>query len=230
MDLKKSKQANLEVKRTSNFIIGIIITLSLILISFEWTSSININTDLEAVSEIIFEEQMIQITRREEPKPEPKPELPKIMEVINIMPDDVELEDVVFDVEVTDNTWVDYVINVRNSEEVLSNEDEIFVLVEDMPLFNGENPDIEFTKYIARNVKYPKIALDNGVSGRVFVQFVIDPHGNLVDAKIVRSVDPALDKEALRVVTSSPKWTPGKQRNKAVKVSFTFPIRFALQQ
>ena len=84
-------------------------------------------------------------------------------------------------------------------------------------------------KYIGQNLRYPEIAAENGISGRVIVQFAVNKVGTVVDAKVVRSVDPALDKEAIRVVMSSPKWTPGKQRGKAVKVLFTFPINFVLQ-
>jgi protein TonB len=98
-----------------------------------------------------------------------------------------------------------------------------------MPTFNGGDPATEFRKYIAQNLRYPEIAAENGISGRVIVQFAVNKMGSVVDAIVVRSVDPALDKEAIRVVMSSPKWTPGKQRGKAVKVLFTFPINFVLQ-
>ena len=108
-------------------------------------------------------------------------------------------------------------------------EEEVFYIVEDMPTFNGGDPATEFRKYIGQNLRYPEIAAENGISGRVIVQFAVNKVGTVVDAKVVRSVDPALDKEAIRVVMSSPKWTPGKQRGKSVKVLFTFPINFVLQ-
>ena len=88
---------------------------------------------------------------------------------------------------------------------------------------------MEFARFIAKHLKYPEIAAENGVYGRVTLQFVIDESGKLVDPVILKGVDPALDAEALRVVLSSPRWTPGMQRNKAVKVSYTFPINFRLQ-
>ncbi len=229
MNLKKTDQANLENKRSTNFIIGIIVALSLVLISFEWTSSSSKIHEIKTVKEIDFESEMIQITRRDEPKPEPKPELPKIIDAIEIVEDDIELEDVVFDFEVTDNTEYDYAHLDDDSDEIISPEPDFFYIVEDSPLFNGGDPDKEFSRYIAKHLLYPEIAAENGVSGRVYVQFDIDHTGSLVNAKIYRGVDPALDKEALRVLATSPKWTPGKQRNKAVKVRYTFPINFVLQ-
>jgi len=105
---------------------------------------------------------------------------------------------------------------------------DVFYVVETMPLFNGGDPAPEFRKYIAQNLQYPKSAAEKGVDGRVIVQFAINKNGQVVDAVVVRSVDPALDKEAIRVVNSSPRWTPGEQRGEPVKVLFTFPINFVL--
>ena len=108
-------------------------------------------------------------------------------------------------------------------------DEEVFYIVEEMPLFQNEDPALSFRKYIAQNLKYPEIAAENGISGRVIVQFTVNRTGQVVDAVVVNSVDPALEKEAIRVVMSSPKWTPGKQRGQAVNVLFTFPVNFALQ-
>jgi protein TonB len=97
-----------------------------------------------------------------------------------------------------------------------------------MPGFGGGDSN-KFREYIARNLKYPEVAAENGIQGRVFVQFVVEPDGRVSNVKVVRGVDPALDREAVRVVESSPPWKPGKQRGKPVRVSFTFPIIFVLQ-
>jgi TonB family protein len=105
---------------------------------------------------------------------------------------------------------------------------EVFFVVEDMPGFQGGGPE-QFRQYISENLRYPQAAASNGVHGRVFVQFVVQADGKVTDAKIVRGVDPLLDREALRVVMSSPKWTPGMQRGEPVAVAFTFPINFVLQ-
>ena len=106
---------------------------------------------------------------------------------------------------------------------------EVFYIVEDMPKFEGGDPALEFRKYIASNLRYPEIAVENSISGRVIIQFAVSKTGKVVNAIVVRSVDPALDKEAIRVVMSSPEWTPGKQRGKEVSVLFTFPINFVMQ-
>ena len=106
---------------------------------------------------------------------------------------------------------------------------DVFYVVETMPLFNGGDPAPEFRKYIAQNLKYPKSAAEKGVDGKVIVQFAVNKNGQVVDAVVVRSVDPSLDKEAIRVVNSSPRWTPGENKGEPVKVLFTFPINFVLQ-
>ena len=107
-------------------------------------------------------------------------------------------------------------------------EEEVFFIVEVMPQFKGGGKE-KFREYIQQNLNYPPIAAENGISGRVFVQFAVNARGEVVDVVVVRGVDPALDKEAVRVIMSSPKWTPGKQRGKPVRVQFTFPIKFVLQ-
>lgn len=210
-------------------VVGLVVSLSVILVAFEWTQGEDKEDDTEVVQEIQFEDEMMQITRREEPKPEPKPEQPKVAEVLDIVDDDVEIEDDFdFDMEATDDTEYDFTTMISDDEEEIE-EEEVFYIVEDMPTFNGGDPATEFRKYIAQNLRYPEIAAENGISGRVIVQFAVNKVGQVEDAVVVRSVDPALDKEAIRVVMSSPKWTPGKQRGKAVKVLFTFPINFVLQ-
>ena len=229
MELKKSKSANLENRKGMFLQIGIVIALSIVLVAFEWTKGEGKDDNSGAVQEIQFEDEMMQITRREEPKPEPKPEQPRVAEVLDIVDDDVEIEDDFdFDMEATDDTEYDFTSMMGDDDEDID-EEEVFYIVEDMPTFNGGDPATEFRKYIAQNLQYPEIAAENGVSGRVIIQFAVNKTGKVVDARIVRSVDPALDKEAVRVVMSSPKWAPGKQRGKAVKVLFTFPINFVLQ-
>ncbi|HKL71223.1 MAG TPA: energy transducer TonB, partial [Marinilabiliaceae bacterium] len=104
---------------------------------------------------------------------------------------------------------------------------EVFMIVEEMPEFPGGNAAL--MKYLANAVKFPVIAQENGIQGRVYVQFVISAKGEVTNAVILRGVDSSLDKEALRVVQNMPKWKPGKQRNRPVRVSYTVPINFVLQ-
>lgn len=116
-----------------------------------------------------------------------------------------------------------------DGEEVTPVEEEpVFFIVEEMPSFQGKGED-GFRQFIAKNLRYPEIAAENGISGRVYVQFAVNSKGQVVDAVVVRGIDPALDQEALRVVTSSPRWEPGRQRGTPVKVQFTFPINFILE-
>lgn len=119
---------------------------------------------------------------------------------------------------------------VQKKEEVprtLDKEENVFFIVEDMPEFPGG--EMALRKYIANNIKYPQAAQDNGIQGKVYVTFVVSKDGSIANAKIARGVDPALDREALRVVNSLPKWEPGKQRGENVNVSYTVPINFALE-
>ena len=227
MEVKKSKKADLENKKGIFIQVGLVVALSVILIGFEWTSAPDNDDDTEMVAQIEMENEMIVTRRQEPPKEQPKPETPKVAEVLDIVEDDVEIDDFDFDMEVDEDTEYDFTMVEDDEEEI--QEEEIFYIVEDMPTFNGGDPAIEFRKYIAANLEYPEIAAENGISGRVIVQFAVSNKGRVVDAVVVRSVDPALDKEAIRVVMSSPPWTPGKQRGKAVKVLFTFPINFVLQ-
>lgn len=111
--------------------------------------------------------------------------------------------------------------------KALSNEEQIFFIVEDMPEFQGG--EMALREFIANNIEYPVIAQENGIQGRVYVTFVVTKDGSIANAKIARGVDPVLDQEALRVVNSLPKWKPGYQRGQAVNVSYTVPINFALQ-
>lgn len=104
---------------------------------------------------------------------------------------------------------------------------DVYFVVEQMPEFRGRSQDA-FREYLAENLRYPESAKESGIEGRVFVQFIVKADGSVADEKIVRGVDPALDKEALRVVKESPDWTPGRQRGQSVNVAFTFPVSFKL--
>ena len=106
-------------------------------------------------------------------------------------------------------------------------ENKVFDVVEQMPKFPGG--DAALMKYLSENIKYPVVAQENGVQGRVTVSFVVERDGSITDVKIVRSVDPSLDREAQRVVRSMPKWIPGKQNGSAVRVKYNVPVQFRLQ-
>jgi protein TonB len=227
MELKKSNKADLEGKRGLFLQIGLVLVLGITLAAFEWSSKPNMENTLGELADMDLEEEIIPITREQEVKPPPPPPPPKVTEVLNIVEDDVEIEDelIIEDAEADQNMEIE-IVEFAEEEEVT--EEEVFFIVEDMPSFQGKGQE-GFRTWIASNLRYPEIAAENGISGKVYVQFAVNSAGKVVDAVVVRGVDPALDKEAVRVVMSSPQWAPGKQRGKSVKVQFTFPINFVLQ-
>jgi protein TonB len=227
MELKKSKKADLENKKGIFLQIGLVIVLGLILAAFEWSSRPNMESTLGELADMDLEEEIIPITRQQDVKPPPPPPPPKVADVLMIVEDDVEIEDelIIEDAEADQNMEIE-IVEFEEEEEVA--EEEVFFIVEDMPSFQGKGQE-GFRSWIAKNLRYPEIAAENGISGKVYVQFAVNSKGQVVDAVVVRGVDPALDKEASRVVMASPNWSPGKQRGKAVKVQFTFPINFVLQ-
>jgi len=194
------------------------------LLAFEWSPSEKSDSGLKIEEGLAAEDDIIPITRQQVTPPPPPP--PQVTEVLQIVEDDEEIEDEIEieDSEADEETEVE-IVEVEEEEEV----DEVFqfAVIEDKPEFPGGMT--ELLKYLAKNTKYPEIAKENGISGRVYVQFVIGKSGAVSNVKIMRGRDPYLDKEAVRVVKTLPKWKPGKQRGKAVKVSYVVPINFKLQ-
>lgn len=119
-----------------------------------------------------------------------------------------------------------FMIGTTEAQEKKNENDGVFFVVEEMPKYPGGEDSLK--SFIANNVKYPKIAVEKGIQGKVYVTFVVDTDGSVAESRIARGVDPALDKEALRVINSMETWTPGKEKGKPVKVSYTVPINFAL--
>ena len=228
MEVKKSPKADLEGKKTQWLLIGYVVVLAFIFVAFEWTErDIKIDTS-QAVAQIEFEEEMIPITEQEEQKQAPPPpEAPKVEEVLQIAENDANVEESTIQSSEENNQAVEIKYVPVEVEEEEPEEQQIFQVVEEMPEFPGGMA--ECLKFIGKNIKYPTIAQENGVQGRVIVQFVVNQDGSIVDPVVVRSVDPYLDKEALRVIKMMPKWKPGKQRGKAVRVKYTVPVTFKLQ-
>ena len=225
MQIKKSQHASLEDKKIIYVLMGFVFVLSLCYVALEWTEQEV--TKYEVMDdEFLFEEEVeIQQTTPETPPPPPPPAVQEV-EVLNVVEDDVETESIEINTE-DDKEEVVIAAPVEAPEEE-EEEEVIFVVVESMPEFPGGQQAL--FKYINENVKYPVIAQENGIQGRVICQFVVNKDGSIVDIEVVRSGgDPSLDKEAVRVVKSMPKWKPGKQRGKPVRVKFTVPINFKLQ-
>ena len=228
MEIKKSPKADLENKKTTNLLIGAILTLSVLFIGFEWSErDKQVATDT-GLTEIVFEEEIIPITEQEQPKQAPPPpEAPKVEEVLEIMDNDSKVEESTIQASDDTQAAVEVKYTPVEVEEEEVEEEQIFQIVEEPASFPGGMG--ECMKWLGKNIKYPTISQENGVQGRVIVQFVVNRDGTIVDAKVVRGVDPYLDKEALRVVNQMPKWSPGKQRGKAVRCQFTLPVQFRLQ-
>ncbi len=226
MEPKKSIKADLESKKGIFFEIGLVVVLAIVLIAFEWSTKPNMQNTLGELADLDLEEEIIPITRQQDVKPPPPPPPPTVSEVLKIVEDDIEIENelVITDAEADQNMEIDI---MAFEEEEEAAEEEIFIIVEDMPSFQGQGQE-GFRTWITKNMKYPEIAAENGISGTVYIRFVVNAQGEVEDAVVLRGVDPALDREAIRVVMSSPRWTPGKQRGKPVKVQFNFPINFVL--
>jgi periplasmic protein TonB len=228
MEAKKTPKADLENKRNVLLMLGLVVALGITLAAFEYTSSPKKTESLGQIQMQDIEEEIIPITREPEVKPPPPPP-PQVVEVLNIVDDDIEIEDElqIEDSEVTENMIIDVAPVIQTKREEEAKEEEVFFIVEDMPEFPGGEAALR--QFLATSVKYPVIAQENGIQGRVYVTFVVDADGSVSNARIARGVDPSLDKEALRVVGLLPKWKPGRQRGKPVRVSYTVPINFQLQ-
>lgn len=229
MEIKKSDKANLENKKLLFFEIGMVIALLIVFGAFEWTTKETNYDTLVDTTQAIDEEEIVNIEQNTPPPPPPPAEIPVLSDQIDIVDDDIKVDDMIINTEDDANTGVeikDYVATVE--EEVVEEEAIPFQLVEKQPSFMGGGPN-EFTKWVNERLVYPEIAKENGVQGRVTLQFTVEKDGRVTNVKVLRGVDSSLDKEAVRVVSSSPKWTPGRQRDRAVKVTYTFPVIFQLR-
>ena len=226
MHIKKSQQASLEDKKLTYVLLGFVFVLSVCYVALEWTEKEV--TKYEVVdTEFAFEEEIeIQQTSQETTPPPPPPPPVQEVEVLNVVEDDVETETIEINTE--DDKDVEVIIaapiEIQEEEE---DEQVIFKKAEVDPEFPGGREAL--VKYLAQNVKYPVLAQENGIQGRVTCQFVVNTDGSIVDIEVVRPVDPSLDKEAIRVIKSMPKWKPGKQGGKAVRVRYFLPVVFRLQ-
>lgn len=223
---KKSEKASLENKRNTFFLIGLVVALSLVLFAFEWKSNesepvVDFGTAEFGPTDFIFIP----------PTPAEKRELPKpvIKVPIFVVVDDEADVNEEFDLmstEPDEEPLIDYNSFVFQSEDV-DKEEVIYFVAEIMPEFPGGERAL--LNYLARNVNYPLIAQENGIEGKVYISFIIDEQGNIYEVNLLRGVDLSLDNEALRVVKGMPKWKPGKQGGKPVKVRYNVPIYFDLR-
>jgi periplasmic protein TonB len=227
IDQKKSDKADLEPKKIFFMEFGLIIALALALLAFEWKSYEK--EQVETIQRVADNtpEEMIEITQQEKLAPPPAP--PQQTTVIQIVENDVDITDEIeIDVEADQNTEVQEYKPVEDlgSKQEEEEEVQIFTVVESMPSFpGGEAARIE---YLNNNIKYPQMARESGIQGRVFVTFVVERDGSVTDVKVLRGIGGGCDEEAVRVIQNMPKWEPGKQRGKPVRVQFNMPILFKL--
>ena len=229
MEIKKSEKANLENKKLLFIEIGLIISLAITYVAFEWTSTETNVSTLEAEAEVVLEEEIIPITQEAPPPPPAAPKIPVLSDQIDIVDDEIEVDDDMFmNLEDDSSLGVEIMDYVEVEEEVVEEEAIPFKLVEEKPSFQGGDAN-QFSKWVNSRLQYPEIAKENGVQGRVTLQFTVEKDGTVTKVRVLRGVDPSLDKEAVRVVSMSPKWKPGKQRDRAVPVTYTFPVIFQLR-
>ncbi len=221
MELKKKPEADLTKKRGLFFNIGMVTTLALVILAFTWKSydegdlmnlgSLEDNAD-----------EMIEVPVTEQPPPPPpKIQQPEIIEV----PDEEEIEEdieVDLDVEVTEDSEIEEIIADEEEEE----SDEIFTIVEQQPTPKGGMG--AFYKYVGKKMTYPSQAKRMGIEGKVFVKFMVDKDGSISRVKVLKGIGAGCDEAAAKVLKAAPKWIPGKQRGRAVRVWMTIPIVFKL--
>ncbi len=220
---KKTKKADLENKRSLFFSIGLIASLSAVFLTFGWNTPVQ---KIENFGEMKLEapvEEMMPITK------EKKVVTPPVREIITfeIVEDNMEIDDQLelFNAEIKEGEAItvgDYLVKNTSEEDVLP-----VWITDEMPEFPGGMASL--LKFINTSVKYPVIAQENGIQGKVIITFVIDKTGEVTNVQIFRGIDPALDAEALRVVKTLPRWKPGKQKGNVVRVNYNVPINFILQ-
>jgi protein TonB len=227
MEVKKSPKADLEGKKSTWLLIGYTCFRSHLLVAISPFESYKHESKDTGITDVVFEEEIIPITEQEQKQAPPPPEAPKVEEVLQIVENDAKVEETAIQASEETGQAVEVKYVPVEVEEEEPEEQQIFQVVEEMPEFPGGMA--ECLKFLGKNIKYPTISQENGVQGKVIVQFVVNKDGSIVDPVVVRSVDPYLDKEALRVIKTMPKWKPGKQRGKAVRVKYTVPVTFKLQ-
>ncbi|MCL2739085.1 MAG: energy transducer TonB [Bacteroidales bacterium] len=232
MEIKKTPKADLENKKLLFREFGLLIALALVFFAFEWQSHEKSKSSFGDMQAAVVEEEMIPITRETPPPPPEVPKEPTLSDVINIVDDDIKIEhELIINTEDDRSLAIeirDFVVGRQVIEEEIEEEEISVVIVEEKPKFMGGDENT-FNSWVLNNIDYPEVAKENGVQGRVMLTFVVNTDGRVIDVQVTRGVDPALDREAVRAVSASPRWTPGRQRDKPVKVRYNFPVVFQLR-
>ncbi|HJC27336.1 MAG TPA: energy transducer TonB [Candidatus Alistipes stercoravium] len=227
MEIKKSPKADLQNKRGLLLEIGLIISLGLVILAFWYTPK---ERTIEKFDQevVVIEEDLTEITRQDQKPPEPpkKVEVKVIADLLEVVTNDTKITTEVSFTEFDENTEVIQQVEVVEEE---IEDDQPFLVAETMPSFLGGDLNT-FRNWVQQNVRFPQIALENGIQGRVVVTFVIEKDGRLTNIEVLQTPDRSLSDEAIRVLSKSPKWSPGKQRNQPVRVKYTLPVDFRVQQ
>ncbi|MBP3613083.1 MAG: energy transducer TonB [Rikenellaceae bacterium] len=226
MQIKKSPKADLNNKKGLFLEIGLIFALLLTIAAFAYTQKERNVEIIEASMEVV-EEEITDITTQDQKPPEPpkKVEMQVLSDVLNVVTNDTKI-DTEFDFSEFSED-IEIVQNIEVVEEA-AEDDAPFIIAEEMPKFQGGDL-MKFRSWVQGKLKYPQIAQENGISGKVTLTFVIERDGSLTNIQVMQSPDRSLADEAVRVLQSSPKWTPGKQRNAPVRVRYTLPVEFRIQ-
>lgn len=235
MEIKKSQKADLEGKKSTSLLIGYVLTLAVMFVAFEWTQRDKKIVEVEPVFQVAFEEDMIPITQQQEIVAPPPAAAPKVAEILNVVDNETELveEEVETSEEVNQaivtnpGTGVTAPVGPVGPVAEIVEDNQIYDVVEENPMFPGGMEAC--LKWLSDNIKYPTICVEQGIQGRVYAQFVVEKDGTVTDIQVVRSPDPYLSAEAERVLKKMPRWSPGKQRGKPVRVKFSLPVMFRLQ-
>lgn len=233
MEAKKAKKANLEGLRGIFLECGLIVGLFFMIVAFNWSSSGEAKIVLSAGNVDIPDDFDVPITTPDDPPPPQEIAMPEVSDEILLVDNTMPVTSVnLFNSENNNTPIVElpYVKAKEQTKEITFEDDIDIVAVQDPPLTWDGGDANSFSKWVASKIVYPTVALENRIQGRVILQFRISPEGVLENIKVLRGVDPALDKEAVRVVGLSPKWSPGKQNGKAVGVRYTFPVNFTITE
>ncbi|MBR6291606.1 MAG: energy transducer TonB [Bacteroidales bacterium] len=229
MKPKKTEKADLENRRGLYLEIGLVVVLVAALVAFNVKSYDNKKIEVVQRTAADETEEMVIQTQDDTPPPPPPPEQPEVTTELNVIEDDAESENEIgiVNAEVTDKTENIEITPVVVEQDEEEDEQVIFQVVEQDPEFPGGVEALY--KFIQSNIKYPQLAKENNITGRVFVTFVVEKDGSVSNVKAARDIGGGCGAEAVRVVKSMPKWTPGKQRGKAVRAAYTLPVNFTLQ-
>ena len=219
MTTKKSENADLDNRKNIFILMGLVMALSLVYIAFEWSKDKAIYDNLSQGETEFDDEEMIPITVTNVPPPPPPPPLPKVIEEFKVVEKTV--ENFILDLPDFDDK-IEIPVYKKPEEAVEVIEDPL-IWVEQMPEFKGN-----INKYLSEAINYPTIAVETGMQGKVFCEFVVNKDGTIVDVRVIRGIDRSLDEEAMRVIKSMPAWKPGRMNGKAVRVKFNLPVNFRL--